>query len=134
MPDMEEPKKRTVDGMTILPSTSDDFLRAWLEVMHPIHRMTSKEMDYAAILLKKRYKIAEEVSDQSMIDKILFDEETKEIIRKEAKVSQSHAKAILYSMKKKGVIDKKRVNPQYLPVWERGKPFRWVFVFKNEDK
>ena len=134
MAEGEEPKKRTVDGMTVIPSTSDNFLRAWLEIMRPLHNLTSKEMDYAAVLLKKRYRIAQEVTDQGMIDKLLFDEEVREDIRKEAGVSPSHAKAILYSMKRKKVIIGKKVNPMYIPVWTKGEPFRWMFLFKNEDK
>lgn len=130
----EEPKKKSIDGVTVVPSTSDNFLRAWLEIMRPLHKMTSKEMDYAAVLLKKRYEIAQDVTDQGKIDKLLFDEDTKEDIRIESGVSQSHAKAILYSMKRKGVIVKKRVNPMYIPAWKRGEPFRWMFLFKNEDK
>ena len=129
----EEPIKKTVDGITVIPSTNDNFIRAWLEIMRPLHKMTSKEMDYAAIMLKKRYIIANEVSDQGMIDKLLFDEETKEIIRNEAGVTPSHAKAILYSMKKKGVIKGKTVNPKFIPSWRKGEPFRWMFLFKNES-
>ena len=129
----EEKKERMVDGTTIVPCTSDDFLRAWLEVMRPLHNLTPKEMDYAAVLLKMRGKIAEKTADPGLIDKALFDEETKELIRKEAGVTQPHAKAILYSMKRKKFILKKRVNPMYTPIWKRGQPFRWMFLFKNED-
>jgi len=130
----EEPKKRSIDGITVIPSKSDDFLRAWLEVMRPLHKLTPKEMDYAAVLLKKRYEIAHDVTDQGKIDKLLFDEDTREEIRIEANVTPSHAKAILYSMKRKGVIKGKRINPMYIPSWKRGEPFRWMFLFKNEDK
>lgn len=129
----EEPVKKVVNGTTVVPSTNENFIRAWLEVMRPLHKMTPKEMDYVAILLEKRAIIANEVNDQGMIDKLLFDEETKEIVRKKAKVSSSHAKVILYNLKKKGVIKGKRMNPMYIPIWEKGKPFRWMFVFKNES-
>lgn len=130
----EEPLQKLVNGTTVIPTTSNEFIRAWLEVMKPLHKMTSKEMDYAAVLLKKREEIAKEVSDQGLIDKLLFDEDTKEAVRIEAGVSQPHAKAILYSMKNKGVIVGKRISPRYIPLWKRGEPFRWVFMFKNEDK
>jgi len=130
----EEPKERKTDGTTFVKNTSDEFLRFWLEVMRPRHGLTSREMDYAAALLKIREKIAEKTTDQSMIDKVLFEEETKELIRKEAKVNPPHAKAILYSMKRKGFIQGKRVNPSYIPRWQKGVPFRWTFVFLNEDK
>lgn len=130
----EEPVKGSMNGMTIVPTTSDEFLRAWLEVMRPLHKLTPKEMDYAAVLLKKREEIANEVSDQGLIDKLLFDEDTKEAVRREANISPSHAKAILYSMKNKGVIVGRRIDSRFIPLWKRGEPFRWVFLFKNEDK
>lgn len=129
----EEPKERRVDGVIRLPCNSDEFLRGYLDVMRPLHKLTPREMDYAAALLKIRERIAQEVTDQGMIDKLLFDEEMKEIIRKEANVEPPHAKAILYSMKRKQFILGKRINPMYIPSWERGKPFRLMFIFKNED-
>ena len=125
----EEP---TVDGITVVPNLSKDFLRAWLEVMRPVHNLTPKEMDFTAVLLKKREEIAKKVKDQSMIDTILFGKEMKERIAEEAGISYDYMKGIMRNLKNNGVIQGNRVDPKYLPSWTAGKPFRWLFIFKNE--
>ena len=130
---MNKDSVKLVDGATKIPNTSDEFIRTWLEIMRPIHKHTPTEMDFTAVLLKKRYEIAEKVDDPALVDKILFDEETKEIIRSEANISVSYMKIILHKLRQSGIIVEKRINLKYFPKWERGKPFRWMFIFKNED-
>ena len=127
----EEPKP-SIDGLTIVPTSSKNFLRAWLEVMRPLHGLTQKEMDFAAILLQFRYDIAKKVSDPAMVDTILFDKEKKEDIANAAGISQSYMKMFLKRLRANGVIEGKRISLKYLPDWTPGKPFRWLFVFENE--
>ena len=127
----EEPKERKVDCLVNLET--DNFLRGFIELMRPLHKMTSREMDYAAALLEVREEIAKEVTDQNKIDKLLFDEEVREIIRKKANVTPDYAKALVYGMKRKGFIVGKRINPMYIPSRVEGKPFRLMFVLKNKD-
>lgn len=132
MAEGEEPKERKVDGLVNLET--DNFLRGFIELMRPLHKMTSREMDYAAAMLKVREEIAKEVTDQNKIDKLLFDDEVREFIRKEAKVKPDYAKALIYGMRRKGFIVGKRINPMYIPSWEKGKPFRLMFVIKTKDE
>lgn len=127
----EEPKK-SVDGITIVPTSSKDFLRAWLEVMRPLHGLTQKEMDFTAVLLQFRYDIAKKVSDPSMIDTILFSKEKKDEIAAAAGISLSYMKMFMKRLRANGIIEGKKIAPKYLPDWVPGKPFKWLFVFQNE--
>jgi hypothetical protein len=126
----EEP---LVDGMMVIPTKSKDFLRAWLEVMKPLHKLTPTEMNFAAVMLKKREEIAAKVKDSAMVDKLLFDEDTRKILIEESGLSPSHVQIILKKMRNAGVLNGRRVNPTYIPIWKKGKPFKMLFVFKNED-
>ena len=81
---MNKDTSKLIDGVTVIPNKSKEFIRIWLEIMKPFHKLTPTEMDFTAFLLMKRYEIAKEIKDPAMIDKILFDEETKEILRAEA--------------------------------------------------
>lgn len=130
---MNEDSSKLVDGVTIVPNKSDDFIRTWLEVLKPIHKLTPTEMDFAAALLKKRYEISEKAEDPATIDKALFDEDTKEEIRREANISAAHMKVLMHKLRQCGIVIDKRIHPKFLPMWERGKPFRWMFIFQNED-
>ena len=131
--EQETPRKPAADGISIIPTTSDTFLRAWLEVMRPLHGLAPSEMDFAAVLLAKREEIAKDVRDPGMIDKILFEGETRKQLMELAGVKKAHMDTILHKLRKSGVIEGRRVNPTFIPAWTRGKPFRMVFIFKNDD-
>lgn len=128
-------RKPAVDGMVIIPTTNSNFIRTWLEVMRPIHHLTPKEMDFAAIMLEKRYEIAANIANpeknQAMIDRLLFDDETKEAMREKAGIKKSHMQVILHKMRMSGVIEDKKFSENYIPAWTPGKPFRLAIIFKN---
>ena len=126
-------KKPLVDGINTIPTNSDNFARTWLEIMKPFHKLTAREMDFAAAMLNRRKEIAESVSDQSLVDKLLFNDETKESIRNEVGISRAYMQGILHKMRENGMINGRRFEPNFLPIWEKGKPFRMLFVFTNED-
>ena len=119
-------RKPSVDGISIVPTTSKNFIRSWLEIMRPFHHLAPREMDFAAAMLEKRYEIAQNVSDQILIDKLLFEEESKESIRETVGITRAHMQTILRKMRENGVLNGKRFNIQYVPEWEKGKPFRMV--------
>lgn len=126
-------KKALADGLVIIPTTSNNFLRSWLELMKPFHHLAPREMDFAAILLAKRYEISKSVSNQNMIDKLLFEEEMRNSIMEEAGVTKAHMQVILRKLRESGLLEGKKVARAYIPAWTEGKPFRMVFVFENKD-
>ena len=126
-------RKPLVDGMAEIPTTSATFLHTWLEIMRPFHHLTSREIDFASAMLEKRYEIAASVKDPQMIDKILFDEGTKEELRNKIGLTKTHMQVIMHKMRESGVIEGKRFNKSYIPSWTPGKPFRMVFIFRNKD-
>jgi len=130
-------RKPVADGMVIIPTTNSNFIRTWLEVMRPFHRLTAREMDFAAAFLEKRYEIASNIADpdknQAMIDRLLFDDDTKEAVRERVGLTKSHMQVIMHKMKSSGLIGDRKFNMNYVPNWTPGKPFRLVMVFKNEN-
>lgn len=129
----ETPKKPSADGLVIIPTTNSNFLRSWLELMKPLHHLAPREMDFAAVLLAKRHEIEKEVTNQNMIDKLLFEEENKEAMMKEAGITRMHMQAILRRFRENGFLEGKRIATIYTPSWTEGKPFRMVFVFENHN-
>lgn len=141
--EQSEVKKSAADGLARVPTTSKSFLRTWLEIMVPFHHLTPREMDFAAALIAKREEIAASVDSKkspALVDKILFDKETRQEVMDKAGITKSYAPVIFQKMKDVGFIqDKKdgggkRINPSYLPTWKKGEPFRMVFVFENRDE
>ena len=126
-------KRKQADGGMVIPCKSSEFIRSCLEVMRPIHKLSSREMDIAAIILGRRYVIAEDTQNKENIDKILFNKDTKKSIAAEAGITMDHFKIVLHKMRKNDVIRGNSFNPIYTPEWHPGKTFRWVFVFRNDN-
>ena len=124
-------KKPVVDAAIKIPTTSGDFLRAWLEATKPIHKLTASEMNFAALLLKKREEIAKDLNskDSALIEKLLFDKDMLATICQEAGIKSGHMQIMLRKMRLRGVLNGKRFNPLYVPVWRKDKPFRLLFLF-----
>ena len=130
MPD-EAVKRPTVAGVTIIPNKDDEFFRAWLEVVRPLHNLASKEMDFAAAFLKKRYELAKTMNDDKLIDRVLFNVDTKKAVAESLGISYSYMQFIFRKMRECGMIEGKTINPRFLPTYENGKPVRWMFIFQN---
>ena len=130
-------RKPVVDGLVKVPTTSKNFIHTWFEVMRPFHHLTPREIDFAAAMLEKRYEIASTVVDpeknQATIDKLLFNEETKEAIRTKVGITRSHMQVILHKMRDAGVITDKRFSEGFIPAWTPGVPFRMAIIFLNKD-
>lgn len=129
-------QRKLADGGIVIPCTSDTFIRAWLEIMHPLHRLSNREMDIAAEIIKRRYRLAEGVSDSQLInvDKVLFSKDEKASIAKALGITPQFFRTTLQRLRACGIVQGNTVNPKYLPDWTPGKPFRWLFIFKNSEE
>lgn len=91
------------------------FFKYWLLFTRPFHKLTDTELGVAAALLSKRHDLSKVISDNNLIDKVLFSEETKAVIREESGLTPSHFQVIIGILKKKGFIVDRKVNPKYIP-------------------
>ena len=128
----EETKRPLIMGTTTIPNKSSEFFRAWLEVMRPLHNLASKEMDFAAALLSKRYELAKNIKEDRLIDRTLFSVETKKEVASSLDISYSYMQYILKKMRECGMLQGKSFSPTFLPPFREGEVARWLFIFKNE--
>ena len=125
-------KKKAADGGLVIPCKSEDFIRTLLEVLRPVHKLTKTEMNVAASIIQKYFHLMDTVKDKRLVYKILFQRETKQEIADNSNITFGHFKMVLHRLREQGIIMENSINPTYLPRWEPGKPFRWLFIFKNE--
>ena len=71
------------------------------------------------------------MTDDRLIDRVLFDTETKNAVAESLGISYSYMQYIFKKMRDGGIIKGKRIEPLYKPAYESGKPVRWMFIFKN---
>lgn len=119
---------------TIFTSKKSIF-RFWLEFLKPYHKLRNKEIEALSLLLYYRYELSREISNESMVDMILFSTETRAKIRVELdNMSQKVFNNLLTSLRKKGVLAKdNKIRKSLIPkMGEEG--FELIFNFKVKDE
>ncbi len=126
-----------------------EFFGMWLDIMRPYHKLTDKEIVLMSYILKKRYELRKIISDDIMLEKVLFNEDTKRKIRNECNISSAHFQVIISKLRKSKVIldclsvdesgkqkNELKVNPKYVPeISSTDDGFGVTFYFKfDEDR
>ena len=126
-------KQKVADGGMVIPCTSDTFIRAWLEVLRPIHKLSYREMNIAAHIINKWFILSREVKNREVInvDRLLLNKEGRKELCEELGITPTYLRMVLATLKRREVLIGDKINPKYLPNWEPGRPFRWVFIFEN---
>lgn len=111
-------------------SLSGTFFKAWLEFLSPLHKLTKKEIVVLAALLKERYELSKVIKDEEVLDKYTMNYETRQKVKDDCGISQTHFQVIMTSLKKNKVIEDGRINPKFIPkVDENAKTFQLLLLF-----
>ena len=109
-------KKGIPNNVIRIPtSLKKDFFRIWIEFLTPLHSLTNKEKDVAAILLKERYKLSKAVNDPALLDRILLGDETKNTIKEELKITEAFLRVIFRKLKSTKFIVDNKINIKFIP-------------------
>lgn len=99
-----------------IPCTLDNsFFKHWFAFLTPFHKLTERESEIAAALIKYRYELGKVIKDDNILDKVVMGEDTKKKIREECNISSPHFQVILGKLKKNKVIIDGRINPRFIP-------------------
>lgn len=114
-----------------LLDTKRNFFRQWLEMIRPLHGLTTKEIEVLAYLLSKRLELSKSVINGEMIDKLLLSLEGKREIKEDLDISTSHLHMILNKFREKGVIRNGMINKRYIPNVEYdSKDYKLIMLFE----
>ena len=112
---------------------ADNFYRYYVELINPIIKLRKRELDVLAKLMyyNNEYKDLEE----SIRFKIVFDYDTKLKIREELNIKDYALQNLMTSLRKKGAIKNKRINPSFVPVLtEDVSNYKIIFNININDK
>lgn len=99
-----------------IPTSIDgDFFRYYLEVLTPVHKLTSRETDVFAAFLKERYRLSKLIPDDEIVSKLMMSEDTKRILRDSCEMSSSHFQVIFSKLRKLGYIKNGAVDKKFYP-------------------
>lgn len=103
------------------------FVR-WLDITVTFHKLTEQERTVLALLLYYHYKFNKELTNATILWKMVFDYDTKMKIKEELSMKDSILQNVLTALRKKNVIKDNKIISTYIPQIERtSKSFRVIF-------
>lgn len=108
------------------------FFLSWLTLLKPYHKLRNKQMEFLSVILYKRYELGKKVKDEDLLNKLLFDTDTRKEIQEEMKYSSGQVLSnMIYSLKVSKVLSENNIiHPGLIPVLsEDGDNFKLVFNF-----
>ena len=126
---MEKP-----NNVVFIPADfSGDFFRKWCLSLNFICKLSEREMDVTASLLRQRELLSKSISDPKLLDTVLMTKEISQRIMDDCNITQQNLYVIMGNLRGKGVLTSKGINPLMIPDMKRGdnKYFQLVFLFEN---
>lgn len=117
----------------ISASLGDSFFKYWVEFTWPIHRLSPAEMRILSCFLRERYFLSKKVSDEKLLDKIIFNTDIRKKIVEECQISKVFLSTKLGKFKKTGIIIDGKINPRLIPRIKDEKDFKLLIFFKLES-
>ncbi len=111
-------------------TTKKSIFRYWLEFLKPYHKLRAKEIEALSLMLYYRYELTREVSNEEIVDTMLFSTSTRNKIRVElGDMDQKVFNNLLTSLRKKKVLSKdNKITKVLIPkMTENG--FQLIFDF-----
>lgn len=95
--------------------TRKQFFRYWLRFTKSFHDLAPREMDVLAQYLYYHSMYSEQILNDKVLWKTVFDYETKIIIKKELGMKDAQLQNMMTTLRKKKVIINGKINKIYIP-------------------
>lgn len=103
------------DNVIVVGSTLDNLFKNWFIFLKPMHSLTDREMDVAACFMKQRFLLSKAITDETLLDKIVMNEDTKRTIREECSITLPHFQVIMGKLRKTKIIVDNKLSPKFIP-------------------
>lgn len=124
-------KKIIPNHIVKVPSSLDtSFFKYWLMFLRPFHKMTEREMQIAAEFLKQRHLLSKDITNQSLLDEVVLNSDTKKKIIQTCGLSYANFQIVLGNLKKAKFIVNNKINMKFIPhIKEEENNFQLLLVF-----
>lgn len=92
-----------------------DLFIKWLEITNSFHHLTKQETKVLGLLLYYNYKYKHDITNQKIIWKMVFDYDTKKLIKKELNIKDSVFQNILTKLRRNGIIKDNKIISTFIP-------------------
>lgn len=122
------------NNVVAITTTLSNFFIHWLNFLSPFHHMTVKQTEVAAAFIELRYELSKSISDNAILDEVLFNDKSKAKIKQKCNIKKDHFNVVLGELRKKGVLIGNTVNPKYIPKIKDEENFQLLLYFQINDK
>lgn len=91
------------------------FFRRWTQFTEPFHKLNNRQQQVLSLLLYYHYILKQEITNNKILWKEVFDYDTKVKIYSELEIHQTGLENILTQLRKKNVIMDNQISPVYIP-------------------
>lgn len=110
--------------------TIKDFFYKWVKLTKPFHNLPKQSQDVLALLLYHYYNYSKDITNNKILWKMVFDYDTKLLIKDELGIKDQGLQNVLTKLRKKGVIKDNRIIKLFIPDLEKGSNnFKIIFNF-----
>jgi len=107
-----------------------DLFFRWLEITSFLHGLTKQQKHVLSLFLYHHYKLKQEISNNRLLWKLVFDYDIKHQIKEELKIKDSVLQNILSKFRKLGIITDNVISPVFIPDLEKETTnFKIIFNF-----
>jgi hypothetical protein len=121
---------KNVKQANINITIKDLFLR-WLDITSSFHNITNQQKQVLALFLYYHYKYKQEITNDKILWKLVFDYDTKLLIEQELGIKNAGLQNVLTLFRKRNIInDKNEITPTFIPNIEPdAQDFKVIFNF-----
>lgn len=110
--------------------TIKDLFKKWLHITRLFHKLTKQEIEVLALLLYYHYQYKKDITNDKILWKVLFDYDTKHLIKEELNIKDQGIQNVLTSLRKKGIIKDNKIISTFVPeLEEKSNNFKIIFNF-----
>lgn len=107
-----------------------DLFKRWLDITRVFHNLTNQEINILSLLLYYHYEYKKDITNDKILWKVLFDYDTKILIKEELDIKDQGLQNVLTSFRKKGIVKDNRIVNTFIPdLAEDSSDFKIVFNF-----
>lgn len=123
---------KKADNVIRIPTSFESgFFKYWLEFLRPFHKLTDREMDVLASLIKHRCLLSRVIKDDNVLDKVALSDDIKKKVREDCNIKFSHFQVIMSKLRRSGIINKDKINPKFIPnIKEENGIFQLLIFFE----
>lgn len=106
----------------------------WLEITSPFHKLRKQDKQVLSLLIYHYFKLRDEITNETIIWKLLFDYDKKAEIKRELNIKDQSLRNALTSLRKNNAIVDNKISSIFIPDIEKnGNKFTINFNFNIID-